>query len=78
VSKAYLRAIERLESLPQNQSGADKSWVERFADSLTRGGVRFVVIGLSGAPMPRLAPVTIKTLTMSWFNRSVRRALLAV
>ena len=29
VSKAYLRAIERLESLPQNQSGADKSWVER-------------------------------------------------
>jgi hypothetical protein len=29
VNKAYLRAIERLESLPQNQSGADKSWVER-------------------------------------------------
>ncbi|MGH7857405.1 MAG: hypothetical protein ACREQY_08745 [Candidatus Binatia bacterium] len=26
---AYLRAIETLESLPQNQSGADKSWVER-------------------------------------------------
>jgi len=51
---------------------------ERFADSLTRGGVRFVVIGLSGAPMPRLAPVTIKTLAISWFNRSVRRALLAV
>ena len=51
---------------------------ERFADSLTRGGVRFVVTGLSGAPMPRLAPVTIKTLAISWFNRSVRRALLAV
>ena len=26
---AYLRAIEKLEALPQNQSGADKSWVER-------------------------------------------------
>ena len=26
---AYLRAIEKLESLPQNQGGADKSWVER-------------------------------------------------
>ena len=29
VSDAYLRAIEKLESLPQNQSGADKTWVER-------------------------------------------------
>jgi len=26
---AYLRAIAKLEALPQNQSGADKSWVER-------------------------------------------------
>ena len=26
---AYLRAIETLETLPQNESGADKSWVER-------------------------------------------------
>ncbi len=25
----YRRAIERLESLPENQSGADKTWVER-------------------------------------------------
>jgi len=29
LSAAYLRAIEKLEALPQNQSGADKSWVER-------------------------------------------------
>ena len=29
VSDAYLRAIVKLESLPQNQSGADKTWVER-------------------------------------------------
>jgi len=26
---AYLRAVKKLESLPQNRSGADKSWVER-------------------------------------------------
>lgn len=26
---AYLRAVDALESLPQNQEGADKSWVER-------------------------------------------------
>ena len=25
----YLRAVEWMESLPQNQSGADKSWVPR-------------------------------------------------
>ncbi len=25
----YLRAIEKLEALPENQSGADKTWVER-------------------------------------------------
>jgi hypothetical protein len=26
---SYRRAIERLESLPETQSGADKTWVER-------------------------------------------------
>ena len=26
---AYLRAVKRLEALAQNQSGADKSWVEQ-------------------------------------------------
>jgi DNA-binding SARP family transcriptional activator len=25
---AYLRAVERLEALPTNRSGTDKSWVE--------------------------------------------------
>jgi hypothetical protein len=25
----YLRAVKRLEALPQNQSGAYKTWVER-------------------------------------------------
>jgi hypothetical protein len=25
----YLAAVERLEARPENQSGADKSWVER-------------------------------------------------
>ena len=29
LGKRYQRAIERLESLPENQSGADKTWVER-------------------------------------------------
>jgi len=29
LDEAYLRAVKKLESLPQNQSGADKSWVER-------------------------------------------------
>jgi hypothetical protein len=29
LDEAYLRAIEKLESLPENQSGADKTWVER-------------------------------------------------
>jgi len=28
VSSAYLRAIEKLGSLPQNPSGTDKTWVE--------------------------------------------------
>jgi hypothetical protein len=25
----YLRAVEKLEALPENRSGADKTWVER-------------------------------------------------
>jgi len=29
VGEAYRQAVERLESLPENQSGADKTWVER-------------------------------------------------
>jgi len=29
LDEAYLRAVERLEDLPQNRSGADKSWIER-------------------------------------------------
>jgi hypothetical protein len=29
LDERYLRAVEKLESLPQNRSGADKSWVER-------------------------------------------------
>ena len=29
LSSEYLRAIERVERLPQNQSGSDKSWVWR-------------------------------------------------
>ena len=28
LSEAYLRAVERLESRPEYQSGADKTWVE--------------------------------------------------
>jgi hypothetical protein len=26
---AYLKAVDKLESLPANRSGADKTWVER-------------------------------------------------
>jgi hypothetical protein len=26
---AYLRAVKKLEALPENRSGADKTWVER-------------------------------------------------
>jgi hypothetical protein len=29
LDEAYLRAVERLEELPENRSGADKSWVEQ-------------------------------------------------
>ena len=39
----YLRAIEKLEALPENQSGVDKSWVERTIRSwreLCRNAVR--------------------------------------
>jgi hypothetical protein len=30
LDEEYLRAIEYVESLPENQSGADKSWVHRM------------------------------------------------
>lgn len=30
LTQEYLKAIEYIESLPQNQSGADKSWVPRL------------------------------------------------
>jgi hypothetical protein len=33
VTESYRRAIERLEALPENQSGADKTWVERAITS---------------------------------------------
>ena len=33
LDEAYLRAVKKLESLPQNVSGADKSWVERAIQS---------------------------------------------
>ena len=33
LDEAYLLAVKKLESLPQNQSGADKSWVERAIQS---------------------------------------------
>ena len=29
LDEAYLRAVRKIESLPQNRSGADKTWVER-------------------------------------------------
>lgn len=29
LSEAYLRAVERLEALPENLPSADKTWVER-------------------------------------------------
>ena len=29
LDEAYLRAVKKLESLPENRSGADKTWVER-------------------------------------------------
>lgn len=30
LTQEYLKAIEYIESLPENQSGADKSWVHRL------------------------------------------------
>ncbi len=29
LADAYLKAVARVESLPQNQSGQDKTWVEK-------------------------------------------------
>ncbi len=29
LSASYLQAVEQLEARPENQSGADKTWVER-------------------------------------------------
>jgi len=29
LSPEYLRAVEQVEALPENQDGADKTWVER-------------------------------------------------
>jgi hypothetical protein len=29
LSEDYLRAVEQVEALPENQDGADKTWVER-------------------------------------------------
>jgi hypothetical protein len=29
LGESYRRALERLEAMPENQSGADKTWVER-------------------------------------------------
>ena len=37
--QAYIAMVERVEALPENQSGADKSWVER-ADRAHREQIR--------------------------------------
>ena len=36
LDEEYLRAIAAVETLPQNRSGADKSWVWRTIDSSDR------------------------------------------
>jgi hypothetical protein len=36
LSPGYLRAIERWEALPENASGADKSWVGRCQRAFDR------------------------------------------
>jgi hypothetical protein len=36
LDEEYLRAIRLVEALPQNQSGADKTWVSRVLDLSTR------------------------------------------
>lgn len=33
LDEEYLRAIRLVEALPQNQSGADKTWVSRMEDA---------------------------------------------
>lgn len=42
--EAYLAMAERVEALPQNQSGADKSWVAR-ADRAHREQIRTATLG---------------------------------
>ena len=41
----YLRAIALVESLPQNQSGADKTWVLRLAESSSKHLASAIRIG---------------------------------
>jgi hypothetical protein len=36
LDEEYLRAIEYVESLPENQSGADKAWVHRMQSAFSR------------------------------------------
>ena len=36
LDEEYLRYIAAVEALPQNQSGADKTWVERSIESSNR------------------------------------------
>lgn len=36
LSEEYLRAVERVEALPSNRSGADKAWVPRLVDDTLR------------------------------------------
>lgn len=42
LSEAYLRAVEYVESLPKNQSGADKSWIPRLLAESRRHCTRAV------------------------------------
>lgn len=36
LSEDYLRAVERVEALPSNRNGADKTWVLRLVDDTLR------------------------------------------
>ena len=36
LSEEYLRAVERVEALPSNRNGADKTWVLRLVDDTLR------------------------------------------
>jgi hypothetical protein len=36
LSEEYLRAVEYVESLPKNQSGADKSWIPKAQEQFLR------------------------------------------